>query len=109
MTRYGYVIRQGGDPEISGALADGIQKATPAENPAKLEADRIAQVWIDQQRLRRAVGNFRTPEDYALLTVKARGDYALWRLGPIRTAMLQLAGLFALFLAWEERCWRGDA
>ena len=109
MTRYGYVIRQGGDPEISGALADGIQKATPVENPAKLEADRIAQVWIDQQRLRRAVGNFRTPEDYALLTVKTRGDYANRRPGLIRTVWLQMVGLFALFLDWEERCWKGEA
>lgn len=103
----GYVIRMGGDPEISGALADGIERGTAA--PATLEADAIAREWLDQQRLRRAVGNHRTPEDYALMIVKARGDYANRRPGLIRTALLQLAGLFALFLAWEERCWRGDA
>lgn len=105
----GYVIRMGGDPEISGALADGIREATPAPDPVKLEADRIAEAWVDQQRLKRSIGNHKTADDYALMTVKARGDYANRRPGLIRTALLQLAGLFALFLDWEEKCWRGEA
>lgn len=105
----GYVIRMGGDPEISSALADGIERGTATPTPEILEADAIAREWLDQQRLRRAVGNHRTPEDYALMAVKARGDYASRRAGPIRTLLLQLIGLFALFLAWEERSWRGEA
>jgi len=122
MTRYGYAIRMGGDPEISGALAEGIREgstrtssvtadaATPSpEGKAMLEADRIAEAWIDQQRLKRSIGNHKTPEDYALMTVKARGDYANRRPGPVRTMLLQMMGLFALFLDWEERCWRGEA
>ena len=109
MTRYGYVLRLGGDPEISGALADGIRAATQTEDPARLEADRIAEAWIDQQRLKRSIGNHKSAEDYALMTVKARGDYANRRPGPVRTRLLQMMGLFALFLDWEEKCWRGEA
>ena len=118
MTRYGYAIRMGGDPEISAALAEGIRKAgdggavdgaATAEGKAILEADAIAREWIDQQRLKRSIGNHKTPEDYALMTVKARGDYANRRPGPVRTALLQMMGLLALFMDWEEKCWRGEA
>lgn len=109
MTRYGYVMRLRGDPEIASALADGIERGTAAAAPEVLEADAVAREWLDQQRLRRAVGNHRTAEDYALLAVKARGDYTPRRPGPVRTLWLQLVGLFALFLDWEERCWKGEA
>lgn len=109
MKKFGYVLRLGGDPEISAALAEGIREATPAPDPVKLEADRNARAWIDQQRLKRCVGNHKSAEDYALMTAKARGDYTLRRPGPIRTIWWQLIGLFALFLDWEERSWGGEA
>ena len=109
MTRYGYAIRMGGDPEISAALAEGIREATPAPDPVKLEADRIAEAWVDQQRLKRSIGNHKTADDYALMTVKARGNYTPKQPGPVRTLWLQLVGLVALFLDWEERCWKGEA
>ena len=138
-TRRGYVVLiRGGDPEISGALArgalagagDDCRKATPSvaacaappspegkasevADPARLEADRIADAWLDGQRLKRSVGNRKTAEDYALMTVKARGDYAFRRPGEIRARLWGLLGVLVLaadsFLAWEERCWRGGA
>ena len=129
--RRAVVIRIAGDAEIGDALAEGIRRGTgdtssvtaspchlplkgKAEgetDPAKLEADRIAEEWVDWQRLRRTVGNRKTAEDYELLIVKAEGDYGRKRIGPLARRLWAVVGMVVLagtcFFAWEEARWRG--
>ena len=39
MTRFGYAVRIGGDPEIAGALAAGIEAGTPAGDAKMVAGD----------------------------------------------------------------------
>ena len=62
-TRYGYVIRIGGDPEIGNALRDGIERGTRYKKPRDCEAVRR----VDMMR--------HTPEEWAQMTEDARVIY----------------------------------
>lgn len=64
MKRFGYVIRVGGDPEISGALAEGIRAGTPEE---------IRNTGSDA--VRRVAMMRHTPEEWARMTEDARVFY----------------------------------
>ena len=70
-TRYGYVIRIGGDPEIGNALRDGMLKGTPEQAPAR-GSDAVRRVAMMQH----------TPEEWAAMTTKARYDYGQTRRAP---------------------------
>ena len=122
--RRGYVVLiRGGDPEISGGIVDGIMKARgdtssgaarhlPIEGKALGETEsmtgeqvEVVEAEIDRQRIQRAllrvaVGNTNTAEDYANMTTKARGDYAVdaRRPGPLRRLGAFLLGAYALIV-----------
>lgn len=109
------MVIQSGDAEIAGAALRGIlagkgnrvqgtgnRKALPeVSKPAGTVEIMAVQVDYRKiaQRLKVAIGNDRTPEDYRDLIIKARGDYAPRRLpGPLRTLSAKL------LLAWVMLC-----
>jgi hypothetical protein len=63
MTRFGWAIRTGGDAEIAGALASGIDRASRRGRPRDCEAVRR----VDMMR--------HTPEEWAQMTEDARVIY----------------------------------
>ena len=91
MTR-AIVIKKMGDPEFAEAIADGIVRALDAESMEIVSAE-IDRQYILENLVRVAVGNNKTPEDYAQLITKARGDYECPNHGPVYNALL---GLWAL-------------
>ena len=62
--RYGYAIRMGGDPEISGALEAGIRAATRQEMH-KGGSDAVRRVAMMRH----------TPQEWAQMIEDARADY----------------------------------
>ena len=62
--RFGFVIRTGGDPDIAGALAAGVDQAT-----------RRAMSQPVSDTLRRVAMMQHTPEEWEAMIVKARYDY----------------------------------
>lgn len=109
MTR-GVVLKLYGNPEIAGAIADGMARALPAEQIEVVQAE-IDRQHIQRALVRVAVGNTRTAEDYRLLAAKARGDYgytrprgrlygAVW--GLIGALVLAVDGWYRYFSAWNR-------
>ena len=64
MKRFGFVIRTGGDPEIAGALAAGIDRGTRRELE-KSSSDAVRRVAMMRH----------TPEEWAEMTEEARVFY----------------------------------
>ena len=115
--RRGYVVLiRGGDPEISGAIADGIMrgKALGATEPPPLEHVEVVEAEIDRQHIQRAllrvaVGNTNTAEDYRNMMTKARGDYAVdRRRGPLRKVGEQLLKVYALAVLGVSAAYRAQ-
>lgn len=109
--RYGYVIRIGGDPEISGAIAEGMLAARGAGDgdlfrPAAratfptggrlLEGAERAEV---ARLVRVAIGNTKTPEDYLILCMAAEQEYRT----PRRSELHRAAEL--LLVGWTMMCY----
>lgn len=65
--RYGYAIRIGGDPEISGALKSGMEKGRQAKAPAMAPGTGEA--------VRRVAMHQHTPEEWGVMIAKAQYDY----------------------------------
>ena len=121
------IMIQRGDPEISGAIAEGMLAARadtssgaarhlPLQGKAfgeALEARRlpreqveVVEAEIDRQHIvaslvRVAVGNDKTPEDYSLMMTKVRGDCARYTRapGPVGRALRRVLGWYGL-LCW---------
>lgn len=107
MKRGAVILLQRGDPEISGAIAQGMLAAR-TETPRQLPREQveIVEAEMDRQRIvaslvRVAVGNDKTPEDYSLMMTKVRGDCARYRRapGPVGRALRRLLGWYGL-LCW---------
>ena len=109
MTR-GVVLKLYGDPQIAGAIADGVTRALPQEQIEVVEAE-IDRQRVQRSLLRAAVGNSRTAEDYRLMAAKARGDYeytqrhgrlygAVW--GLIGYVVLAVDGWYRYFSTWNR-------
>ena len=64
MKRFGFAIKTGGDPEIAGALAAGIDCGT-----------RRAMLETGSEAVRRVAMMRHTPEEWEAMTIKARYDY----------------------------------
>lgn len=96
------VIVKAGDPRIADAVERGIRAGkTPRLTREQAE---VVSAEIDRQHIARlvrvAVGNDRTPEDYARLVTKARGDYGTpARPGRIGRWLLQGYALVVVALA----------
>lgn len=70
MTRYGYAIRIGGDPEISGALATGMAAAGATATKGRPLGD-----GPGSEAVRRVAMHQHTPEEWARMTEEARVVY----------------------------------
>ena len=129
MKRGAVILLQRGDPEISGAIAEGMLGArtgvTAAAGTSSDPASRatfprgeglglqlpreqveVVEAEIDRQHIvaslvRVAVGNDKTPEDYSMMVTKVRGDCARYRRapGPVGRALRRLLGWYGL-LCW---------
>lgn len=111
------VLLQRGDPQIAGAIADGMLAARAAGNELPEEhagALEIVSGEMDPERrrvlthlVRVAVGNTLTPEDYARMTRSARRKYGAGKPpGALRRLGRQLSALYALLvygLIWAYR------
>lgn len=85
-TRYGYVIRIGGDPEIAGALKSGIETGTgtaaAGTSSAPAGAPSPEGKALGSDAVRRVAMMQHTPEEWAAMTTKARYDYGQTRQAP---------------------------
>ena len=64
MTRFGWAIKTGGDPELAGALQSGVDQGT-----------RLAIAQRSSEAVRRVDLMRHTPEEWAAMTIQARYDY----------------------------------
>lgn len=79
--RYGYAIRIGGDPEISGALKNGIEKGTSSA-PATRGHLHPRGKALDSEAVRRVDMMRHTPEEWARMTKDAGVIYGGRRFMP---------------------------
>ena len=92
--RYGYVIRIGGDPEISGALEAGLRAATPQRRAGEDAIRRVAMMR-------------HTPEEWQAMIAKAQYDYGQdrpaprWARGLLGVWGLVCCGMSRLYHAQE--------
>ena len=86
MTRYGYAIRMGGDAEIAGALAAGIERGTDTSSgasrhlPLKGKAEESGKA--SSEAVRRAAMWQHSPEEWAQMMEEARVIYGGRRYSP---------------------------
>ena len=103
MMRFGYVIRVGGDPEISGALAEGM--AEGARRAGTATAQRPAFAPHSSEAVRRVAMHQHTPEEWARMTEEARVVYGGRPWAP-RWAETLLIGwalvCYGMWLAWRR-------
>jgi hypothetical protein len=95
--RYGYVIRVGGDPEISGAIAEGMLATSTLLG--RQEGLTAAQRREIARLVKVAIGNTKTPEDYTILCMAAEQEYRT----PRRTELHRAAEL--LLVGWTMMCY----
>ena len=114
------MLLQGGDPEISGALAAGIMAARgndlsrPCGAPSP-EGEGKGTNWQEVARLVKvAVGNTKTAEDYMILIMAARQEYSPPRQSECTRLRDRLLALYAVacmriqnYFNWEGAKWRG--
>ena len=106
------MLLQGGDPEISGALA-GPLKERLEQMPAK--AAKPPEDWAKvARRVKVAVGNTKTAEDYMILSVAAEQEYRMPRPWPLQKTRERLLAVYAMtwlrlrtLFDWEGAKWRG--
>lgn len=115
----GYVVMiQGGDPEISGAIAEGIKAGMGADLLRPGDRGRLLEIrkadWDELAKLVKvAIGNTKTSEDYAILRAAAEQEYRMPRLSQLRRARERLLAVYALawlslkeYFNWEGQKWR---
>ena len=73
MARYGYVIRMGGDPEISAALREGMEKGSPTRTSSVTACGRATFPRGEgSDTIRRLAMMRHTPEEWRQMTEEAR-------------------------------------
>ena len=97
MRRFGYAIRTGGDPEIGGALAEGIERGTARTSSVSAGGAATFPRGEGLKRhsseaVRRVAMMRHTPEEWAAMTEEARVIYGGQRYTP-RWAEWLLAGV----------------
>ena len=98
MIRFGYAIRVGGDPEIAGALRDGIERGSERGPYGKAASEAVRRVAMMRH----------TPEEWAQMTEEARVIYGGQRIPP-RWAERLLVGyaMVCLGVRWLYHCQDG--
>lgn len=109
MKRFGWAIRTGGDREIAGALAAGIERATTG---APNEAGR-AFAGRAEEAVRRVAMMRHTPEEWAEMTEEARVFYGGQRYTPRWIERLQVGwAMVCMGASWlyhlQDRLLRGE-
>lgn len=129
------VLIQRGDPQIAGAIAEGMlaARATAAAGTSSApfggtfprgegsgtkqlppEQIEVVKAEIDRQHIARlvrvAVGNDYTAEDYQCMIIKARHDYGKYyrQPGPLRRIGDALLGVYALLVCGVRRAYRAQ-
>ena len=97
MARYGYVIRMGGAPVISGARAAGMEKGTRGTTSPGLRPSSPEGEGKGSDAVRRVAMMQHTPEEWARMTQEARVIYGGRRYMP-RWAE-------RLLVAWAMLCY----
>ena len=115
MARYGYVIRMGGDPEISGALRDGMEKGSSTRTSSVTACGRatfpdtklvLQDKGEGNDTARRLAMMRHTPEEWRQMTEDARVIYGGQRYRP-RWMERLLAG-YALICYGLSRAYRAQ-
>ena len=128
------LLIQSGDPEISGAIAEGIlearREATAAAGTSSGPAGHLPQrgrqegtgegmTEAQRRELARlvkvAIGNTKTPEDYLILCMAAEQEYCMPRRSELGRAAERLLTAWAMicyrvreYFRWEGSRWRGN-
>ena len=97
MKRFGYAIRTGGDTEISGALALGIEAGTSDETQQ-----------LGYEAVRRVAMRRHTPEEWAALIAEAEVIYGARRWVPLLIEWVQV-GWALIWYAIDRAMHRQDA
>ena len=95
MKRFGFAIRTGGDPEIAGALAAGIESGSPRRDAFAEQAS---------EAVRRVAMMRHTPEEWDAMTIQARYDYGQDM--PLPAWAGALLGLYGLMCLGVSGVWR---
>ena len=105
MKRFGYAIRIGGDAEISGALAAGMERGTGSlRRFAPPPSQREALGPRAKEGLRRVAMYQHSPEEWAEMIEDARVVYGGQRATP--KALQWLVVGYAVICTTIERCYR---
>ena len=100
------VLIQAGDPEISGAIAEGIMQArATAQDAGVLTGERRRQV---ARLVKVAVGNTLTAEDYMILRAAAEQDYAEHVRGPLARLLDRAIDIYGLFVYAVSEAFRAQ-
>lgn len=122
------LLIQAGDPEISGAIAEGMlagrREATTAARTSSGPAGHLPQrgrlLEAEEARevarlVKVAIGNTKTPEDYLILCMAAEQEYRTPRRSELSRAAERLLTAWAMmcyrvreYFRWEESRWRGN-
>ena len=122
------ILIQRGDPEIAGAIAEGMMAArgnslshggavtapSGREPLGEAEGVEIVSAGADRQKIvahlvRVAVGNTKTPEDYEIMMIEAEGLYHRSRMpGPLRVFAGKLLLGWALICLGVRRAYRAQ-
>lgn len=73
---------------------------------ARMEAEAVADRWIEGERLKRAVGNHHTSEDYEMMIRNVPTTYRLRPLSVLWAVVGLIVWASVEFIRWEERRWR---
>ena len=112
------ILTQSGDPEITGAIAEGILAGRAAQrrlNGGTGEGMTEAQRRELARLVKVAVGNTKTPEDYLILCMAAEQEYRMPRHSELSRAAERLLTAWAMicyrvreYFRWEGSRWRGN-
>jgi len=106
MKRFGFAIRTGGDPEIAGALAAGIEMGTDTSSGAARHLPLKGKAFGEQasEAVRRVAMMRHTPEEWDAMTIQARYDYGQDM--PMPAWAGALLGLYGLMCLGASCAWR---
>lgn len=110
------LLIQAGDPEISGAIAEGMLAGRAAQRRPCGEGMTEAKGREVARLVKVAVGNTKTAEDYMILRSAAEQEYRVRRRGGRLARLAEaLLGAYALtvyrlheYFNWEGSRWRGN-